>query len=176
MVKENLKKKLKHSQRNIKNEEIYSAFHILLLSVIDFYQLLKKTRRQFHSNELSDPKWNVITILEHIGHQTVPQIARSQRISRQGIQNTVNLLFQEGHVEFIENPAHKKSPLVRLTPKGKSLAYEMSLREKEIISKINFNIEPEDMRKAAKVMQLLKIFFESKQWKEVLEKSKSKPR
>lgn len=151
-----------------------NAFHALSLSVMDFYHCLKKARNQFHGEELPDPKWNVMTILEHSGPQTVPHMARSRKLSRQSIQNTVNLLFEDGYVDFLENPAHKKSQLVSLTPKGKSLADKMTLREKEVISKITLDIDSGEMQKAAEVLQSLKAFFESKQWKELLEKSKNK--
>jgi len=154
-----------------KGEELFNGFHALSLSTVEFYHCLTKARRQFHDKELADPKWNVMTILEHAGPQTVPQIARSRKLSRQSIQNTVNLLHQEGYAEFIENPAHKKSSLVRLTDRGEALADEMNRREKELVSKIRIDIKPEEMLKAAQVMQSLKSFFESSQWKLLLEES-----
>ncbi len=154
-------------------DEILNAFHVLSLSVVDFYHCLKKARNQFHREELPDPKWNVISILEHLGPQTVPQMARSRKLSRQAIQTTVNLLHKDGYVDFVENPAHKKSALVYLTPKGSSLSDEMNRRERKLISKIELDISSGEMLKAAKVIQSLKTFFESRQWKELLKQSKA---
>ncbi len=159
------------SKNDTGKDGLVNAFHALSLAVMDLHQILKKTRKSFHSRELPDPKWNVMTILEHVGPQTVPQIARSRKLSRQGIQNTVNLLHKDGYVDFDDNPAHKKSPLVRLTPKGESLAEEMTRREREIISKIQIGIKADEMLKAAQVIKSLKTLFESKQWTDLIERS-----
>lgn len=159
------------SLKNSKQEELFNAFHVLSASVVDYYHCLKKARAQFHREELPDPKWNIMTILEHSGPQTVPHMARSRKLSRQSIQNTVNLLYADGYVDFTENPAHKKSPLVCLTPKGEALSDEMNRSEKEIISKVHIDTGSDEMLKAAKVLQALRTFFESEQWQAVLEKS-----
>jgi len=60
----------------------------------------------------------VLEILEAHGDQTVPQIARLRGTSRQNIQILVNKLQQDGCVELANNPAHKRSNLVRATNKG----------------------------------------------------------
>jgi DNA-binding MarR family transcriptional regulator len=52
------------------------------------------------------------------GPQTVPQIARARPVSRQRIQKLADEMAEQGLVEFIDNPAHKRSKLVRLTRKG----------------------------------------------------------
>ena len=39
-------------------------------------------------------------------------------VTRQGAQKQLNLLLDEGMLEAHPNPAHKRSPLYRLTPKG----------------------------------------------------------
>src|SRR5215471_1342535 len=56
-----------------------------------------------------------LQLLQRHGPQTVPQIARARFSSRQNIQILINRLQQEGLVEIISNPQHKRSALVRLT-------------------------------------------------------------
>src|SRR5262249_50568468 len=50
-----------------------------------------------------------------IGPLTVPQIAQMRPTSRQRMQRLADELAAEGLVEFIDNPRHRRSKLVRLT-------------------------------------------------------------
>jgi DNA-binding MarR family transcriptional regulator len=59
------------------------------------------------------------------GPQTVPQIARSRPVSRQRIQKLADEMAAAGLVEFADNPAHKRSRLVRLTPQGEAAYGEL---------------------------------------------------
>src|ERR687887_550554 len=53
-----------------------------------------------------------------LGPLTVPQIARMRPTSRQRMQRLADELAAEGLAEFIDNPRHRRSKLVRLTGKG----------------------------------------------------------
>jgi len=61
-----------------------------------------------------------LQVLQRYGPQTVPQIARARFSSRQNIQILINRLKDEGLVEFVNNPDHKRSALVRLTSQGRA--------------------------------------------------------
>src|SRR5260370_966037 len=52
------------------------------------------------------------------GPLTVPQIAEMRPTSRQRMQRLADELAAEELVEFIDNPKHRRSKLVRLTRKG----------------------------------------------------------
>lgn len=54
------------------------------------------------------------------GPQTVPEMARSRPVSRQHCQTIINALEAQGLVEFVDNPKHKTSKLVRATKKGRA--------------------------------------------------------
>ncbi len=62
----------------------------------------------------------VLRHLKEAGPLTVPQIARARPVARQHIQKLANELAAQGLVEFIDNPAHKRSKLLRLTPEGEA--------------------------------------------------------
>src|SRR5262244_2837805 len=53
-----------------------------------------------------------------LGPLTVPEIAKMRPTSRQRMQRLADELAAEGLVEFIDNPRHRRSKLVRLTRKG----------------------------------------------------------
>src|SRR5882762_8205784 len=63
-----------------------------------------------------------------IGPLTVPRIAQMRPTSRQRMQRLADELAVEGLVEFIENPKHRRSKLVRLTPKGDAHYRELDAR------------------------------------------------
>jgi DNA-binding MarR family transcriptional regulator len=50
--------------------------------------------------------------------KAVPSIARQLGCARQSVQKTVDALAESGLVRFAPNPAHRRSPLVRLTDSG----------------------------------------------------------
>src|ERR671931_313820 len=63
-----------------------------------------------------------------LGPLTVPQIAQMRPTSRQRMQRLADELAAEGLVKFIDNPKHRRSKLVRLTPKGEARYRELNSR------------------------------------------------
>ena len=65
-------------------------------------------------------RWQVIGAVAE-ATRTVPQIARRMGMTRQGVQRVADLLVDEEIVTLVRNPHHARSPLLRLTPKGRRL-------------------------------------------------------
>src|SRR5215813_9208156 len=63
-----------------------------------------------------------------LGPLTVPQIAQMRPTSRQRMQRLADELAAAGLVEFMDNPKHRRSKLVRLTSKGNARYRELSAR------------------------------------------------
>jgi len=72
--------------------------------------------------------WSVLRLLKLNGAQTVPQIARYRYVPRQSVQKLANEMLEDGVIELVNNPAHKRSKLLRLTPKGEALFAQLSDR------------------------------------------------
>jgi DNA-binding MarR family transcriptional regulator len=72
--------------------------------------------------------WSVLRLLKVNGAQTVPQIARYRYVPRQSVQKLANEMLADGVIELVNNPAHKRSKLLRLTSKGEAVFAEMSDR------------------------------------------------
>jgi DNA-binding MarR family transcriptional regulator len=53
--------------------------------------------------------------------RTVASIARNMGLARQSVQRTADVLERDGIVEFIDNPAHRRAGLVRLTRRGRRI-------------------------------------------------------
>jgi len=94
-------------------------------------------------------------VLEHIlldGPSTVPNIARPRGVSRQHIQQQINMLLEDGFVELRDNPAHKRSSMVALTDKGRGLIQNMRANELNTLSRIQVGVSDNATREAAQVL------------------------
>lgn len=65
-----------------------------------------------------------VYIAEAAAPPTVPQIGRSIGHVRQVVQRAVNELIAIGWVEAVENPNHKRAPLLQLSPGGEEFKHE----------------------------------------------------
>lgn len=72
--------------------------------------------------------WGMLRSLKLEGPQTVPQIARSRPVPRQSIQKLADEMAKVGLIEFVNNPAHKRSKFLRLTSEGETAFQEMTER------------------------------------------------
>ncbi len=76
--------------------------------------------------KLSSSRWKILGALARSGHElTVSQIARNMGQSRQAVQSLVNLLSEQGLVEFTDNPHHKRARFVSLSGAGKDVYAQM---------------------------------------------------
>jgi DNA-binding MarR family transcriptional regulator len=91
----------------------------LSVAVIEFYFRIEAVTQAIAGFATAGGEWGVLRSLIKEGEQTVPEMARTRPVSRQHCQTICNALEAQGLVEFIENPKHKKSKLVRATKKGR---------------------------------------------------------
>ena len=103
--------------------------------------------------------------LRRHGAQTVPSMARMRPVSRQHVQELVNRLHKAGLVEFVENPAHKRSQLVRLTSEGVRKADEMAERERRLLSGLDTGLSIHEIERAAGVLRGVRGALESHKWR-----------
>lgn len=88
-----------------------------------------------------------------LGPLTVPQIARMRPTSRQRMQRLADELAAEGLVEFIDNPKHRSSKLVRLTRKVTLAIGAMSDRFLAIASTMGGALSEADVRKTTEIVR-----------------------
>jgi len=90
-----------------------------------------------------------------LGPLTVPQIAQMRPTSRQRMQRLANELAAEGLVEFIDNPKHRRSKLVRLTPRGDARYRKLDARLSSIASTMGVALSEADFRKTIEIVRQL---------------------
>ena len=88
-----------------------------------------------------------------LGPLTVPQIAGMRPTSRQRMQRLADELAAEGLVEFIDNPKHRRSRLVRLTREGDARYRELSARFLAIASTMGGDLSEDHIRKAIEIVR-----------------------
>jgi DNA-binding MarR family transcriptional regulator len=90
-----------------------------------------------------------------LGPLTVPQIAQMRPTSRQRMQRLADEFAAEGLVDFIDNPKHRRSKLVQLTPKGDARYRELNIRLLAIASTMGVALDEADVRRSAEIVRQL---------------------
>jgi DNA-binding MarR family transcriptional regulator len=90
-----------------------------------------------------------------LGPLTVPKIAQMRPTSRQRMQRLADELAADGLVKFIDNPKHRRSKLVQLTPKGDVRYRELNARFLVIASTMGAALGEADIRKTIDIVRRL---------------------
>ena len=90
-----------------------------------------------------------------LGPLTVPRIAEMRPTSRQRMQRLADELAADGFVEFIDNPKHRRSKLVRLTGKGEAHYRELDARFLSLASELGSATGEADVRNATEIVRRL---------------------
>jgi len=91
--------------------------------------------------------------LARLGPLTVPQIAQMRPTSRQRMQRLADELAAEGLVEFIDNPKHRRSKLVQLTPKGDKRYCKLNARFLAIASTLGVGLSEGDVHRTKEIVR-----------------------
>ncbi|MEP1767423.1 MAG: MarR family winged helix-turn-helix transcriptional regulator [Sulfitobacter sp.] len=97
----------------------------------------------------------VLEVLLAGDEATVPDIANKLQIKRQYVQLMVNETLAEGLTHKCENPRHKRSTLIALTPKGRRLIQEVVDREMALVRVVGEGLSAAEVETALKVVTKL---------------------
>lgn len=102
--------------------------------------------------DLSSALWQVLGAIND-KPRSASQIGRVMGLARQSVQRSVNIMAEDGLVEFIQNPDHKTSPLVQMTKKGHG-AYKTVMRlQISWSNNLAKNFKAKDLQIAVDVLQ-----------------------
>ncbi len=108
-----------------------------------------------HGSTVSVSMRAVLEFLRREGDHTVSAIARARSVSRQHVQALVNELLDQGLVKRIDNPHHRRAPLIGLTERGADEIDEMHRRERAALEPLLHdrpNLTHERLAVAAEVL------------------------
>lgn len=137
-----------------------------------FFRLRNAARELLGEGEHSSGRRSVLKSLGEDGAQTVPEMARERAVSRQHVQTLVDGLKASGLVEQVHNPLHKRSKLVRLTPRGRRFLKEMSLREERLMVFLSEGILTEEMEVALQTVSRLRRKLDGEAWRSLLDEAR----
>lgn len=138
------------------------SFDELFREVRLLFNTLVRTGEQLHDDsDMTLPRRAVLEHLLREGPSTVPAIARARRVSRQHIQALVNPLLHEGLVERVENPAHRRSKLIRLTAAGWKVIDDIRAHEAHYINQAGIGVGDEEVERAIDVLRHVREALET---------------
>jgi len=105
---------------------------------------------------LTAAKRTVLEALHHGGAQTVPAIARARNVSRQHIQQLADALVADGFAAFTENPAHRRSQLLSMTPKGSAAFAALRAREAAPVAQVAAALPSEQLQACCETLILFR--------------------
>lgn len=117
------------------------------------FHALKEWEETLHAGvDVSASMRAVLELLLHEGPRSVPDMARARVVSRQHIQQQVDALRERKLVRREPNPAHKRSPLIALTDRGRALIQNMRAEELHALSRLRAGTSDSAIREAAQVL------------------------
>ena len=133
-----------------------ALFDVIVETLETFFRLRAAGMRHGTVTPRGGGLWGLLRILKLEGPRTVPQIARARSVARQHVQKLANEMAAEGLIEFIDNPAHRRSKLMRLTRKGDAAFEELTARIVETAETLAHGMDLRELRTAAGVLRRLR--------------------
>jgi DNA-binding MarR family transcriptional regulator len=133
-------------------------------SILALTRLITETRGFFHDLEnisakilapegLTPQERRLMMSLRKHRQCTVPRLARINEVSRQYVQTVMNALSKRGWVVFKENPDHKRSRLLELSPDAEERIQGIMAREGELLQKVAAGLSPDGVKQAVAVLR-----------------------
>lgn len=111
---------------------------------------------------LTTARWQVLGAIALAPQPpNIPQIAAAMGVTRQGVLKQINLLVDEGLVQALPNPAHKRSPLYALTPTGQTTYDALADCWNTQAQKMAAGFTAADLDTALRVLSVLSQLYEN---------------
>lgn len=121
---------------------------------VRFYLKLSAIAAKMHgAGPLSGPRRTILVGLHRSGPRTVAQMAREREQSRQRFQPLVNSLIADGLLHTVPNAAHKQSPLIVLTAKGRKTVQRIHATERAWRPRLDVAISKARIADATRVLR-----------------------
>jgi DNA-binding MarR family transcriptional regulator len=133
-----------------------AASELFLELAYTFFRLRAEADRRARRVGQSTGRLGVLRTLAEEGPRTVAQIARSRPVARQGVQRLADALANEGLLEYVDNPDHRRSKLLRLTVRGDK-AYQALVRGQQAFAEeLARGFSEDELRRCTLVLRKLR--------------------
>jgi DNA-binding MarR family transcriptional regulator len=133
-----------------------SAAEFLLELAYTFFRLRAEADRRARRVGQSTGRLGVLRTLAEEGPRTVAQIARSRPVARQGVQRLADALAHEGLVEYVHNPNHRRSKLLRLTTRGRKAYQALVDRQQAFAEEVARDLSEDELRRCSVILRKLR--------------------
>ncbi|HBO5296357.1 TPA: MarR family winged helix-turn-helix transcriptional regulator [Pseudomonas aeruginosa] len=139
------------------NQTKVDKLTVIALSVFKLNgQLIEWGNNFSQPHGLTSARWQVLGAISMAPHPpNVPQIAKAMGVTRQGVLKQINLLVNEGLVESLPNPTHKRSPLYAMTAKGQATYEALIERWQQHLQKVESAFTVSDLDAVLRVLSVM---------------------
>jgi len=145
---------MKHTHKgSLLTEAILETFKLNGLLVTAGDQLIKELG-------LTSARWKILGALSYSDTAlTVPDIAREMGQTRQAVQRLVNEMIEDGLIEPLDNPKHKRAKLLSLTDKGQDTYSKVMEKQVPWVNSIAKDIQEEDLNSVITTLKYLNAYL-----------------
>ncbi len=147
---------MKHTHKgSLLTEAILATFKLNGLLVTAGDQLIKELG-------LTSARWKILGALSYSDTAlTVPDIAREMGQTRQAVQRLVNEMIEDGLIEPLDNPKHKRAKLLSLTDKGQDTFSKVMEKQVPWVNSIAKDIQEEDLNSVITTLKYLNAYLDT---------------
>jgi DNA-binding MarR family transcriptional regulator len=129
---------------------------LLLELAYTYFRLRAEGDRRARRVGQSTGRLGVLRSLADQGPRTVAQIARSRPVARQGVQRLADALAAEGFVEYLPNPDHRRSKLLRLTPQGAQAYHALRQGQRAFAEELTRGLPDHELHRCTAILRTLR--------------------
>ncbi len=156
--------------RKLRKRHVRGELRAVVDETIALFHRLAWVAEQIYGEEgRSTARRGVLRGLARYGAQTVPQLAKARSVSRQHVQEVVDRLRAEGLVELLENPRHRRSKLVRATPRGEAWVRRTDEIDDRVLYAAAGHLQRAELEATLRTLKAMREGFElTPRWRRVL--------
>lgn len=152
--------KRKLAPRRPRQSRTRGAVQAVVDETIALYQWLAWVSDELYGDDArgASRRWTLRRLMRD-GPLTVAALARIRTVRRQSLQPVVDALVREELLELAPNPAHARSPLVRLTSEGIRLTERLDRIDAAVLRSVARGITDDDLATTARTLGTIRAAF-----------------
>jgi len=156
--------------RRLRKPHVRGDLRAVVDETIGLFHRLRWVAEQLYGEDgRSTSRRGLLRGLLRYGPQAVPALARARGVTRQHVQVVVDGLIDAALVETRPNPAHVRSPLLAITPRGEALVKAMDAVDDRVLRAIRPLLAAEDLATTARTLRAVREAFENgARWRHVV--------
>lgn len=160
----------KRGPRKLKRPHVRGELRAVVDETIALYLRMKWVSEQIYEQDArGGARRGILRGLVRYGAQTVAAMARARDVSRQHVQKVVDAMLDDGLVELLENPRHRRSHLVSATARGEALVRRMDQTDDRVLAGACGGVATRDLDITARTLRAMREGFElSTRWRRTL--------